>query len=540
MKWLARALVCACAAAAFVSPIAIAAAPNRLLTGIDDYIEQVRQTWSAVGLAVAVVDGQNVIYSHGFGLRAIGQPGAVDANTLFQVGSTTKAFTAAAVGVLVDEGKLRWDDPVINYVPELQLRDAWLTRHLTVRDTLTHRSGFADTNYYAFLGIMDPARTLGQLRYIDPDGAFRDSFRYSNLMYALAGRVIEAVSGVSWHAFIQRRLLEPLQMSRSGTSPYEFWDAAYVTPTFLGSAPAGTPRTSDARDRDVAMPHGWDEQGRVVVLPWRSYDNAAAAGSIVSSVSDMAKWLMLHVNGGAFGGRQVISAAALEELHAPQNLHDGGRQFPFKREGSYAMGWHREEYDGRVYLAHAGGMIGFPAYVALLPEQKIGIVVLSNGPQSVRDSYTLHQAIAFWVADRLLGAPGKRWDRELLREAQAARRASQEMEQRLARSRLEDAPPSLPLSQYTGTYEDQKGHSGPVRVVLDHGGLKLSFDGDGAFSAWLQPWHHDVFRLRTDAAIADVLAGDVSEATGFVSFSLDPLGQVSSMSAFQARFDRLP
>ncbi len=503
---------------------------------LESYLERTRADWNNVGVAVAVVQGSGIVCARGFGAKELGQTACIDADTLFQIGSTTKAFTTAALGILVDERKVRWDDPVTDYLPEFQLQDPWLTRNLTIRDVVAHRSGISVT-LYPFLSVMDSDQAIRQLRYVSPEARFRDSFLYNNLLYAVAGKVIEAASGMTWNRFIETRLLLPLRMNRSGTSPYDFWSARHVAPAIFGAAPAGCPRFNEARDGNVAMPHGWDENRSVVALPWQSYDNAAAAGSIVSSAADMAQWLVLHLNEGRFDDRQLLTRETARELHATQNLHAGANKFLFdEARESYAMGWWRTEYRGHAHLAHSGGIIGFPAYVALLPDRKMGVVVLSNGPKVANDEYTLeylfHKAIALWVFDRLLGAPSRAWNQELLARFQSAQCDAQTREVELGRSRLADAPPSLALAQYAGVFEDRSTHS-RLAVRVMNGTLMMSFTGEGAYAASLEPWHRDLFRLRSRAGVADALG------VQFAAFAIDPAGQVTSMSALGATFSRV-
>src|SRR5690606_4924670 len=182
--------------------------------------------------------------------------------------------------------KLQWDDVVIDHYPAFQLHDPWVTRQLTVRDMVSHRSGIGGVRYN-LMAVMGEDEALAQLRFSAPVGAFRDSYHYSNLMFGSAGRVVQNLAGSSWHDFVKQRIFAPLKMTRSGTSVYDFWDARHVAPTFIGDAPAGKVTARDARDPNVAMPHTADRDGAPVVLPWRSYDNAAAAGSIVSSAGDI-------------------------------------------------------------------------------------------------------------------------------------------------------------------------------------------------------------------------------------------------------------
>jgi len=358
-------------------------------------------------------------------------------------------------------------------------------------------------------------------------------------MYAVAGKVVEAASGMSWADFLKRRLFDPLNMKRSAASPYDVWDAKYVTATFLGSAvlPAGI---HDAGDANVAMPHDFGERDVATVLSWQSYDNAAAAGSVVSSAADMANWLILHLNAGRFDNQELLKPQTLAELHAPQNTRMDVNDFPFGDGGeSYAMGWRRRTYQGRNHLAHGGGILGFPAYIAMLPEEKVGIAVLSNGAKFVRgDRMSFHKAIMLWAFDRLLEAPLRDWRGEFLSQARRVQREGQLEEGELSRSRHCGASPSLPLEEYAGAYEDGPGCSGPVQVRAEKERLILSFAGEGAFSACLEHWHHDVFRMRVTPVLEDVLVLG-GPKWQFVAFALDLRGRVTSMAAFDATFLRL-
>lgn len=519
------------------------AEPEKSLAGADEYIARVLVGWQAAGVAVAVVQGTELIYAKGFGLREAGKGAPVDPGTLFQVGSTTKAFTAAAIGILVEEGKLRWDDPVNEHLPWFRVQDPWLTQRLTIRDTLTHRSGIAGGWYFA-LTITDAERAVRDLRHAPCEGAFRDCYLYSNPMYAVAGKIIEAASASTWGRFVSERLLKPLGMTRSGTSPYEFWEAPYVAAAFLGSAPASGYGIEQARDSNTAMPHARNSDGTVVVMPWQSYDSAAAAGSVVSTAAEMGNWLLMHLNEGRFSGRSILKSETVRELHTLQNARLAAQppfdsdQFPLSDGSSYyAMGWFRALYRGQLHLSHGGGMLGFPAYAAFMPERQIGVVVLANGPQPIRDELALNKAIGFWLLDRLLGESRDDWSDEFLSRARSVSEAAQREEETLQRSRLKDSPPSVAIAAYTGVYEDRRGRSGPVCVTLERGRLHLRFPGAGAFSASLEPWQGDLFRLHASAEVDGVFdSGGL--ANRFVAFAVDPWGQVSSMRAFGAMLAR--
>ncbi len=304
-----------------------------------------------------------------------------------------------------------------------------------------------------------------------------------------------------------------------------------MTPTFLGSV-SGRPTIKDSRDANVAMPHAFNEQGSLQVLPWINYDSKAAAGAIVSSAGDMANWMILHLNDGSFRGRQLLKKETMRELHTTQNLH-GRVEFPFEETGTtYAMGWFRSEYRGHPHLAHGGGIIGFPAHVALLPEQKIGVVVLSNGPAI----QGFHQAIELEAFDRLLGAPRRDWNKEFLTRAKKAEDDARKADEQLQRVRLSNLPPSLPLEQFAGTYENPAMQTGRVNVRVAGGGLVLSFTGEGAFSTPLEHWQRDTFRMHPNPGVADSLNGSGHR---FVSFTVDPAGAIS-LSGFDTTLRRLP
>jgi CubicO group peptidase (beta-lactamase class C family) len=503
------------------------------LDGLERRIEEALAGWRVPGAAVAVVRNDQVLYAKGHGVRQTGDPTPVDADTLFQIGSTTKAFTTAALGLLADERKLGWDDPVQSHLPELELADPWIGRNLTVRDAVSHRSGFRDFTGPA-VEIIDAAETVRRMRFSRSFDRFRDSYNYSNAMFGVAGRVVERVSGQAWGDFVRSRLLEPLGMSRTRTSPYQVWDRQFVTPTFLGTAPAGEVSRRQARDPNVAMPHTL-EDGAPKVIPWQSYDNMAAAGSMVSSANEMARWLLLHLNGGRAGGRQLLAAETVAELHRPQNLRDSTRA-PFDPgSGAYALGWHRETYRGEPTLSHGGGILGFPAHTFLLPSRMLGVVVLANGrtPSTEDyaipgfDHYSFHRAIALWIYDRILGAPVTEWQQYYLARVAEHERERADREAKLQAARLVNSHPSLPLSRYAGEYESPSGLFGRVSVEAADDHLILRFPGEGAYSARLDPWHQDLFRLRS--------AG-VRFQRGFVSFEIGPAGRVATMRALGGEF----
>ena len=526
------ALQTAAAATSATSTPATSATPAPVqepLAGLDAYIRESMPDWDVPGLAVAVVYNDEVVFARGFGVKELGRDDPVDAHTLFQIGSVTKSFAAGAIGALVDDGLVSWDDPVVKHLPWFRVRDPWVTREMTIRDLLSHRSGMPG-DAYPVLAVMDARQAAERLRLPDNQAPLRQGFRYSNQAYGVAGLVVEAVTGTSWGDWVRERLLLPLEMHESVTSPYDVWDDPHVASTFLGVAPAGRVGIDDAPGRNVAMPHGVGRDGERRVLPWQSYDNMQAAGSVVSNVADLANWMRMHIRQGLFNGEFVLEDSTVSEMQAPQIATEHTFAFADDHTGSYGMGWTRATFHDHLYLFHGGGIFGFPAYAAMLPGIGAGVVVLANG--SMWTPYYPHQEIAAWVFAQLLGVEPRDWHGEIkdrtgiIHSQVEAALAAQDT------ARIPGTRPSLSLEDYAGTYEDAYG-SGPVTVVLSDGGLRLHFDGAGAFSGEMEHWHHDVYRLYFD--------GGDGQAYGssFVTFTIGLDGGIARMDlGFMGQFRR--
>ena len=263
------------------------------------YVEQAVSDWKATGLAVAVVRGQELLFARGYGALELGEPSAVDEDTLFAIGSTTKAMTAAALGILVDEGKLGWDDPVRRHIPEFEVGDPWVSEAMTVRDLLTHRGGLPNTDVFWYGQETGMDEMLSRLRHVDPAYSMRSGFIYQNVMYATAGEVVKRVSGMPWHDFVDSRIFDRLGMDRT------------------------VPLISLTRGRDnVASPHHVVD-GETVVIENAPVDSVAAAGAVWSSVREMSLWLrMLLASGVAADGTRILSEDVVEEMFRPQSLVD--------------------------------------------------------------------------------------------------------------------------------------------------------------------------------------------------------------------------
>ena len=461
------------------------------LEGLDDYISRTMVDWQIPGLAIAVVRNDSVIHARGFGVRELGKPDAVDENTLFAIASTTKAMTAAALAMLVDDDKVDWDDRVSEHLPTYQLSDPYRTYELTVRDLLTHRGGISRSDNLWIAAPFDRNEVLRRARYLPVVDGFRQNYSYHNVMYIAAGEVVGNASGMGWDDFLSQRLFTPLGMTRSTTR------SAVV----------------DSRD-NVTASHTM-VNGRPAAVGRRNYDNIGGAGAVFSSVHDMAQWIRLHLNEGRYEGRQIISPRNMRELHAPQIVipmdTTTERMFPGTNLRAYALGWQVQDYYGHKLVHHSGSINYTRTHVGMVPDEDIGVVIIANLSTS-----GLQQALMYRVIDALLGLPARDWSAEYLESAERSSARSAASAREVENSRARDTRPSLANSGYTGSYESDL--YGTLRISEENGRLVLSYAPD--YVADLEHWHHDTFRGSWRRA---------GFGRAFVSFSLDRRGRATSV-----------
>jgi CubicO group peptidase (beta-lactamase class C family) len=470
---------------------------------LDAYITRSMEDWAVPGLAVGIVKDGEVAYARGYGLRDLTTGEPVGEFTVFAIGSCTKAFTSIALAMLVSEGQLNWDDNVVKYLPAFQLYDPYVTRELTIRDALSHRTGLPHADHLWFGSTLDRATIVNRLRLIEPKSSFRYEFEYSNNMYIVAGEIIMAATGTSWDDFIRERIFEPLGMKSSRTSI-----------------------PSSAKNEDAAVPYLFKD-GRRLAVPWRDMNNAAPAGGIVSNVHDMMRWLMLQLNYGDFGGHRYIDSVQVVELQVPQTvIHpDSPVRFTFpigSRFLSYGMGWFVSSYQGRKVVDHAGGVDGMMAHVLMVPEERLGVVVLSN-----MITQFLPLAISQWIMDRELDLPEKDWSTERLNVYRAHQERLRSAEEEKVASRVVGTTPSLTLDRYAGSYSHPIYGQAEVREM----GGKLRFEFTPSFTSTLEHWHYDTFKA---------VWKDRMMAEDFVTFLLGADGRVEKLSIERfGDFDRI-
>lgn len=472
------------------APLTPADAQRGPLSGFDNYITTAMRDWKVPGLAIAIVRNDTIVHMRGYGTRTMGANEAVDEHTIFAVGSTSKAFTATLVGMLVDEGKLRWDDAAHLYLPGLELFDPYVSKEITVRDLLSHRSGLARGDLIWYATDYDRRDVLRRVRFLKPAWSVRARFGYQNIMYLAAGEVASTISGSSWDDLVRDRIFTPLGMSETNTSTRAL-----------------------SQMRNVATPHA-EIDDTLRVVEWHNIDNIGPAGSINSSAADMIKWVRMQLNGGKVGTRSIVSAGALSETHSPQTVvpvsADVKQLNPYSHLMSYGLGWFIQDYRGRELRQHGGNIDGMSAMVAMVPEEKIGLVVLTNANGSPMPTIAMYRAI-----DALIGAAPRDWSGEYRKLVTKQRALGKETESKRLAQRATGTSPSLSLEKYVGVYADSL--YGDATVRSENGKLRLAygryFDGE------LEHWHHDTFR----AIWKDRMLGK-----SFVTFALDADGKVKN------------
>lgn len=467
------------------------------LKEIDDYALKIMKDWRVPGFALAIVKDDAVIYAKGYGVRQLGETTPVDERTLFAIASNTKAFTAAALAILVDEGKIKWDDPVTKYLPGFQLSDPYVTRELTLRDLISHRSGLAtfggDLLWYDSTYNRD--EILRRIRYLKPTSSFRSKYGYQNIMFLAAGQVVASVTGKSWDEFIRERFLNPLGMSTTTTTINAF-------------------KSTD----NVASPHN-ELDGRLRVVRYSNVDGVGPAASLNSNVAEMAQWLRLQLNRGKYNGKQFFSPAVSREMWSPQTIipiSEAGEKFnPTRHFNTYGLGWFVSDYQGRKVVSHGGGLDGMISQVAMMPEENLGVVVLSNSETS------LPSIMVNKIFDTFLAVPKRDWSAEILARVNQSKAAGEAEEKKLEDERAKNTKPSLQLQQYAGTYTGMM--YGDARVALENGKMIVRLVASPNFVGDLEHWQYDTFRVKWRDSVSYPFP------KGFITFTLNAKGKVDEM-----------
>ena len=461
---------------------------------IESFVSQAMQAWNVPGLALVIVKDDKVIFSKGFGIHEIGKPETVDEHTLFAIGSNTKAFTATAIGLLVQDGKLAWDDPVTKYIPTFKLHDSHATQMITIRDLLCHRGGLGTwAGDVLLLSSYDTEGVIRRLQHIPPAYSFRAGYGYSNLMFITAGLVIETVSGMSWDEFIQQHIFEPLGMTDSVTNP-----------RYLKN------RTN------IAVPHE-DIKGKLQTVVQREDAHVGAAGSIHASVADIALWMRLQLNDGSLAGKQIVESAIITETHTPHTpikLTDIERKlFPSRHFSAYGLGWFLSDIHGRFVVRHTGGVDGMLSCVAMIPEEKLGIAVFTNKLPNAA-----YVVLPHYLVDKFTGTPIQDWIQIYTDLEKEGKGKEEDAKKKRDDSRAKGTHPSLALEKYAGAYDSAILGGATISLPRSGGGLHIQLQAHESISGTLGHWHYDTFLCHWD----DPVLGE-----SLVPFITDGQGEVA-------------
>ena len=443
-------------ALALVSLASIAPAQTTLTSAPPDpdaFAVRVLKEFEVPGLAIGIVKDGNVLLAKGYGVRKLGAPAPVDENTLFGIASNTKAFTAALLAMLVDEGKISWDDPVVKHLPAFQLYDPYVTREMTIRDLLTHRSGLGlGAGDLLWRPPTDYSREeiVRRFRFVKPATSFRSRYAYDNVLYMVAGQVVAAVTGKSWDEVIKERIFTPLGMTTSNTRGAALSEGG-----------------------NVAAPHAKIGDRLQSVSPM-ALDNVAPAGAINSSVGEMAKWLIAQLNRGQLGeGRRLFSERQSREMWSAQTITPLGEPPPHlaalrSNFSAYGLGWGLSEYRGSKIVSHTGGLLGYVSRVTLVPDLNLGVVVLTN-----QQSGGAFQSLTYRILDHFMNAPATDWIAAFKKSDEMGAARAAEVEKRQSSARARDSKPSLALARYAGRYTD--AWYGDATISLENDRLVLRF-----------------------------------------------------------------
>ena len=434
------------------------------LTGLDEFVAAQMKAWNVPGVAVAVIKDGKVIHSKGYGYRDVKKQLPVTTKTLFAIGSSSKAFTVASLGVLVDQGKLDWDKPVREYLPAFRMYDAFASERMTPRDLVTHRSGLPRHDLLWYNTSFTRKEMFERLRYLEPNKDFRTTFQYQNLMFMTAGYLAGEVSGGTWESVVREHIFKPLQMNSSNLSVLE-----------------------SQKSPDFALPYRKVKE-EVKEIPFRVIDQIGPAGSINSNIEEMTNYLTMQLGKGKFGNTQVISENNLQQMHTPQMVQADPIRWTELGHSSYGMGWFITSYRGHKMVHHGGNIDGFSAMVNFLPQDNMGVVVLTN-----LNGTRLRDLLPYYVFDRLLGQEPVDWTARFKDDQKKQEAAEEEAKKKGYTQRIAGTKPTHELKDYAGEFE----HSGygVFRVEMDGDKLKATFN---RISSVLGHFHYDIFEAAED------------------------------------------
>jgi CubicO group peptidase (beta-lactamase class C family) len=463
---------------------------------IDSLVKEVLKTFDVPGISVGIIKDGKLIHAKGYGVRSLKNNLPVDENTLFGIASNSKAFTSAAIAMLIDEGKMKWDDKVRDYIPAFKMYDPYVTDAFTVRDLLTHRSGLGlgsgDLMFFPDGGTFTRAEMIHNLRYLKPVSEFRTKYDYDNNLYIVAGEVIAKVSGMPWEEYIEQRIMKPIGFTTSKASYDRLPNNANVIDAH---APAD--------GKVVMIPHDWNPV-------------ANAAGGIVSNITDLSKWLILQMDDGKYGeGKKLFSKEMHDEMWSPQTIIQTGAGAYNTHFAAYGLGWFLADVKGYKQVSHTGGLAGTVTQITLLPELQLGIIVLTN-----QQSGAAFSAITNTIKDSYLGYANRGWVKKMSDRVKAGEAEAKKINEDIAKDMLAQQKKGIAKpadSLFVGTYNDK--WFGDITISSKNGNMWMESKKSPRLNGYISHYKSNTFIIRwTDRSF---------DADAYVLFSLDKNGKAA-------------
>lgn len=477
-----------------------AAANPPLPPNLDALVSNIMKTFNVPGLSLSIVKDGQVLLAEGYGVKKLGKPDAVDSQTLFGIASNSKVFTAVALGILVEEGKISWDEPVVDYMPHFQMYDPYVTREIKVRDLLCHRCGLGlgagDLMLWPNTDL-DRKEILRRVRFIKPNSSFRSRYAYSNIMFVVAGELVEQVSGMNWEDFVREKIQKRVGMTYSNTR------CSLVN-----------------KEKNAAWPH-IPLNGKVIpVETLYMNDSVNPAGGINSCAEDMAKWMRVLLNQGELpDGSQLVSKKIMNEITSiatpiPVTIPAPDLAPAAMNFNGYGLGIRLRDYRRHKVITHTGGLEGYVSQVWLMPEIDLGVCILTN-----QESTEAFYALNYQIVDHFLQAPEFDWVETYSKISTKNKEKQKERLDKINASRKKDTRLSLPLQDYAGLYRDD--WYGEIEIKFENDELLMSFKHSPELYGRLEHWHHDTFVARWfDREL---------RADAFVTFYLNHEGKISEV-----------
>jgi len=458
----------------------------------DTYVQKAIKDWEIPGLAIVVVKNNKIVFKNTYGTTELETGNKVNNETLFACASTTKAMTAAAMGILVDQGKVKWDDPVIKYLPGFRLFDPYVTTQMRVRDLFLHNSGVGNTDFLWTFNSITGDETVEKMQLVPPSYSFRAGFIYQNIFYHIAGKVIEKASGLPWADFVTKNIFKPLGMNRTKAQ------LAWVT------------------DNNIAKPH-FKVDGKIQVIDRDTVDTDGAAGAVYSTIDEISIWLKCMLDSSKYEGGRLVRPATWVELLKPQTFVSESEFYPTQQITkpnfiTYALGWFQQDYKGKKLNFHTGSLSGEIAIHGQMPSEKTGVYIFAN-----LDHAEARHALMLKAFDHYTLGGDTDWSKEFLNLYSGIKKKSEELAKQQEAKRILNTKPSMDLTGYVGTYSDPL--YGTITIAIKNNLLQLSNLKAG--TATLTHWNYDSFLVSWEKKW---------KGKGFVSFHINFEGKVDNLN----------